>query len=185
MEVFWVFLLLLRFCCILFMWKSVRHSQTSCTWCYRSHRWSEPRLTAVLLAEAVECNSYSSSSHNKFMILLYCFPQYKIFPTTLSPPRGNPLHASPSLGSSICCVQKCMIKGPQHSCIHSFVSAHDPMQRPCFFSSSLPVLCSLHSSLRGTPLASPSHRVPLCWILCHKHQQYSPAAAIPLSNITQ
>ncbi|KAI5784285.1 hypothetical protein FPQ18DRAFT_353952 [Pyronema domesticum] len=37
-------------------------------------------------------------------------------------------------------------------------------------SSCAPALCSLHFSLRGTPPASPPHRVLLCWTLCRKDQ---------------
>jgi hypothetical protein len=151
----------------------------------------------------------------------------------------NPPHASPSFGSSVCCVQKCLIEGPQHSAVRSFVplydptrrprfpsssapalcslqsslrgyttclpfarspalsqtliegpqhspvrsfvSAHDPTRWPRFPRSSAPALCSLHFSLRGIPLASPSHRVLLCWTLCRKDQQHSSARSFILA----
>jgi hypothetical protein len=68
------------------------------------------------------------------------------------------------------CVQKCLIEGPQHSSVRSFVSADDPTRRPRFPSSSAPALCSLHFSLQVIPLASPLHRVLLCWTLCREDQ---------------
>jgi hypothetical protein len=68
------------------------------------------------------------------------------------------------------CVRKCLIKGPQYSSIHSFVPLHDPTQWPRFSSSSATALSSLHFSLQGTQLASPSHRVLLHWTLCHEDQ---------------
>jgi hypothetical protein len=80
------------------------------------------------------------------------------------------------------CVRKCLIEGRQHSSIHSFVSTHDPTQWPHFSSSSAPALCSLHLSLRGTPPASPSRRILLCWTLCHKDQQYSSARSFVLAH---
>jgi hypothetical protein len=55
------------------------------------------------------------------------------------------------------------------------------MQRPRFPSSSALALCSLHFSLRGTPLASPSHRVLLCWTLCRKDQQHSSTRSFVLT----
>jgi hypothetical protein len=68
------------------------------------------------------------------------------------------------------CIRKCLIEGPQDSSVRSFVPLHDPTRRPRCSSSSAPVLCSLHFSLRGTPLASSSHRVLLCWILRREDQ---------------
>jgi hypothetical protein len=68
------------------------------------------------------------------------------------------------------CIRKCLIEGPQHSSVRSFVSTHDLMRRPHSPHDSALVLSSLHLSLRGTPLASPSHRVLLCWTLCREDQ---------------
>jgi hypothetical protein len=60
-------------------------------------------------------------------------------------------HYMPSLlsVSSVCCIRKPLIEGPQHSSICSFVSTHDPIQRPHFPSRSALVLCLLQSSLQG------------------------------------
>jgi hypothetical protein len=86
--------------------------------------------------------------------------------TTLLPPGNTTCLSfarSPALSQTL-------IEGPQHSSIRSFVSTHDPTRRPRSPSSSAPALCSLHSSLRGTQLASPSHRVLLRWTLCREDQ---------------
>jgi hypothetical protein len=80
------------------------------------------------------------------------------------------------------CVRKCLIEGPQHSSIRSFVSAHDLTRRPRFSSSSAPALCSLHFSLRGTPLASPSCGVLLFRRLSSKALNIAPFA--PSSPLT-
>ncbi|KAI5782320.1 hypothetical protein FPQ18DRAFT_360714 [Pyronema domesticum] len=78
----------------------------------------------------------------------------QVIPTTLSPPRGNPSHASPSFSFFCCCVRKCLIEGPQHSSVRSFVSAHDPMRRPCF-----PAAAHRRSAHYTSP--SGEHHLPL------------------------
>jgi hypothetical protein len=84
---------------------------------------------------------------------------------------GGTHHIPPLLSVLLSdCVRKCLIEGPQHSSVRSFVPLYDPTRRPCFSSSSTPALCSLYFALRGTPPASPSRRILLCWILCCEDQ---------------
>jgi hypothetical protein len=84
---------------------------------------------------------------------------------------GGTHHMPPLLSVLLSdCVRKCLIEGPQHSSVCSFIPLYDPTQWDRFSSSSILALCSLHFSLRGTPLAFPSHRVLLCWTLCREDQ---------------
>jgi hypothetical protein len=71
-------------------------------------------------------------------------PPSTLLPTLLHPGNITCLSftRSPALSQTL-------IEGPQHSSVHSFVSAHDPRQQPRFPSSSAPAPCLLQSSLRG------------------------------------